>query len=205
MTRSNPQAPASPGVCALAGYTGSTVVGATDTVPSDGECYQYTLTGTDNVGNTATFQTLVLVDTTGPAGGSLSYADGLTSLGAVNVDWVSGGDPESGVASVQVERADRDAHRLDVRHAERIRPTRRPGRLEPDRRLEHLGRQLLRVPHRRHERDGRLLDVHLAGGREGHELLADHGCRGQPGAASTSQARLCGSARQRRTSRGSSR
>ncbi|MEP6812058.1 MAG: SwmB domain-containing protein, partial [Actinomycetota bacterium] len=105
VTRSNPQAPSSPGTCPLGGYTGSTVVGASDTVPSDGQCYQYTLTGTDNVGNTATFQTIVLVDTTGPAGGSLAYVDGLATLGSVSIDWVSGSDPESGIASVQIERA----------------------------------------------------------------------------------------------------
>ena len=105
VTRSNPQAPSSPGTCPLGSYAGATVVGASDTVPSDGQCYQYTLTGTDNVGNTATFQTIVLVDTTGPTGGSLAYVDGLATLGSVSIDWVSGSDPESGIASVQIERA----------------------------------------------------------------------------------------------------
>ena len=47
----------------------------TDTVLADG-CYEYTLTGTDRVGNVATYQTIVLVDTTGPTGGSISYVDG---------------------------------------------------------------------------------------------------------------------------------
>ena len=105
VTRSNAQAPSSPGVCPLGGYSGATVVGASDTVPTDGQCYQYTLTGTDNVGNAATFQTIVLVDTTGPSGGSLSYVDGLASLSSVSIDWVGGSDPESGIASVQIERA----------------------------------------------------------------------------------------------------
>ena len=56
ITRSNAQAPSSPGVCPAGGYTGATVVTSPDTVPTDGQCYLYTLTGTDNVGNTATDQ-----------------------------------------------------------------------------------------------------------------------------------------------------
>ena len=68
ITRSNPQAPSSPGVCPAGGYTGSTVVTSPDTVPTDGQCYQYTLTGTDHVGNTHTTPSSpILVDTTVPS------------------------------------------------------------------------------------------------------------------------------------------
>ena len=105
VTRSDPQAPTL-GLCPGAGYTGANAVTLpNDTVPADGQCYQYTLTGTDRVGNVATYRTNVLVDTTGPAGGSVSYADGLSSLSAINVDWDSGTDDESGIALVRVDRA----------------------------------------------------------------------------------------------------
>ena len=105
MTRSNPEAP-SGGGCPAGGYTGSNAVSLpNDTVPVDGQCYQYTLTGTDRVGNTNTFQTNVLVDTTGPVGGSVSYADGLSSLSAISLDWDSGTDGQSGIAQVRVDRA----------------------------------------------------------------------------------------------------
>ena len=69
LTRSNAQLPSSAGVCPAGGYSGATVVaGASDTVPTDGRCYVYTLTGTDNVGNTATATSSpVLVDTTVPS------------------------------------------------------------------------------------------------------------------------------------------
>ncbi len=105
VTRSDPQSPALGG-CPASGYTGSNAVSLpNDTVPVDGQCYQYTLTGTDNVGNTNTYQTNVLVDTTGPTGGSVSYADGLSSLSAISVDWNAGTDSESGIAQVRVDRA----------------------------------------------------------------------------------------------------
>ena len=65
ITRSNPQAPTIPGVsCPAGGYSGSTVVTSPDTVATDGMCYVYTLTGTDNVGNAATVTSSpILVDT----------------------------------------------------------------------------------------------------------------------------------------------
>src|SRR5439155_23284083 len=102
---SNPQAP-SAGVCPAGGYTGSVSATLSDTVPTDGQCYEYTLTGTDNVGNVATYRTIVLVATTGPAGGSIQYVDGPASIGSISVDWDSGTDPESGIGTVRVERAD---------------------------------------------------------------------------------------------------
>ncbi|HEX6788597.1 MAG TPA: invasin domain 3-containing protein [Gaiellaceae bacterium] len=105
VTRSNPQAPVG-GACPVGGYTGANAVTLpNDTVPTDGACYQYTLTGTDNVGNAGTSSTNVLVDTTGPTGGSVSYADGPSSLNAISVDWDAGTDAESGIAQVRVDRA----------------------------------------------------------------------------------------------------
>ena len=104
LMRSNAQA-ASGGTCPGSGYSGANAVTLpNDTVPADG-CYEYTLTGTDHVGNVATYQTIVLVDTTGPAGGSISYVDGLTSLSNLEVSWSSGTDGESGIATTVLERA----------------------------------------------------------------------------------------------------
>src|SRR5206468_1102363 len=61
--------------------------------------------GTDNVGNVNAYTTNALVDTTGPAGGSIAYANGQSNLSAVSVDWDSGTDAESGIAQVRVDRA----------------------------------------------------------------------------------------------------
>jgi hypothetical protein len=106
VTRSNAQAPNGSGGCPNSGYTGATAVaGASDTVPADGQCFEYTLTGTDNVGNIATYRTIVLVDTTGPTGGSVSYVDDVASLGSISVEWNPGTDMESGIGVVTVERA----------------------------------------------------------------------------------------------------
>ena len=74
ITRSNAQAPSSPGVCPAAGYSGSTVVVSPDTVPTDGQCYQYTLTGTDRVNNTATVTSTILVDTTVPSAPTVTFS-----------------------------------------------------------------------------------------------------------------------------------
>ncbi|MDT7539439.1 MAG: thermitase, partial [Actinomycetota bacterium] len=68
LTRSNGQSPVA-GLCpAVITFTGSTVVTSPDTTVVDGQCYVYTLTGTDNVGNAASVATTnaVLVDTTKP-------------------------------------------------------------------------------------------------------------------------------------------
>ena len=68
LTRSNGQSPIG-GVCPAVGtFTGSTVVSSPDTGVVNGQCYVYTLTGTDNVGNTASLATTnaVLVDTRAP-------------------------------------------------------------------------------------------------------------------------------------------
>jgi hypothetical protein len=110
LTRSNPLSP-SAGSCPGTGYSGGPAVPvsggtATDTVPADGKCYEYTLTGTDHVGNVATYTTIVLVDTTPPTGGTVDAPDGLTSLTKVSVGWNAGSDPESGISTVDVQRAD---------------------------------------------------------------------------------------------------
>ncbi|HVC87411.1 MAG TPA: Ig-like domain-containing protein [Gaiellaceae bacterium] len=66
ITRSNGQAPIG-GVCPVSGYSGATVVTSPDGGVASGQCYVYTLTGTDNVGNTATaVSSPVLVDTVAP-------------------------------------------------------------------------------------------------------------------------------------------
>ncbi|MEX2212119.1 MAG: chitobiase/beta-hexosaminidase C-terminal domain-containing protein [Gaiellaceae bacterium] len=85
ITRSAAQDPSSPGVCPAGGYTGSTIVTSPDTVPTDGKCYVYTLTGTDNVGNAASTPTSpVLVDTTPPSAPALTVSDTGAGLHADN-------------------------------------------------------------------------------------------------------------------------
>ncbi len=112
ITRSDAQTPSSPGVCPVGGYTGSTVVTSPDTVPTDGRCYVYTLTGTDNVNNSATIASSpILVDTTAPSAPTLAfsaftnaYAAGTTvyfkgsAAGGFTVT-PSSSDAESGIAS----------------------------------------------------------------------------------------------------------
>ena len=81
ITRSNAQLPSIPGVsCPAGGYVGATVVPTSpDTVPTDGMCYVYTLTGTDNVGNTATVTSSpILVDTSVPT--ATAATAGVSSL-----------------------------------------------------------------------------------------------------------------------------
>ncbi len=76
ITRSNAQAPTSPGVCPASGYTGSTTVTSPDTAPTTGQCYLYTLTGTDNVNNTASVASSpILVDTTAPSAPALTVSE----------------------------------------------------------------------------------------------------------------------------------
>ena len=45
----------------------ATIVGTTSQTVATGHCYLLTLTGTDNVGNTASISTTVMVDTTAPS------------------------------------------------------------------------------------------------------------------------------------------
>ena len=75
ITRSNAQAPSGAGVCPAAGYVGATVVTSPDTVPTDGQCYVYTLTGTDNVNNIASIASSpILVDTTPPSTPTVTFS-----------------------------------------------------------------------------------------------------------------------------------
>ncbi|HVP76251.1 MAG TPA: hypothetical protein VMS63_09530, partial [Gaiellaceae bacterium] len=52
----------------------STIAGTTSQTVASGNCYLLTLTGTDNVGNTASISTVVMVDTTAPSAPSLAYS-----------------------------------------------------------------------------------------------------------------------------------
>ena len=204
MTRSNPQAPGGGG-CPAGGYTGSNAVSLpNDTVPADGQCYQYTLTGTDRVGNTSTYRTNVLVDTTGPAGGSVSYADGLSSLSAISVDWDSGTDGRVRNRAGARRPRDRVAERLDLRQLRQLHHDRRERSRQPDRRLERLRRQLLRVPDRRHEQRRRLVDLLVGLRHEADERVADPARSGEPGGRLPAAARRSSSARPPRTCPGSS-
>ncbi len=112
ITRSNPQAPSSPGVCPATGYTGATTITSPDTVPSDGQCYVYTLTGTDNVGNTASVASSpILVDTTVPSAPALAFGSFSNAYASGTTVYFKGGaaggftvtptstDSESGIAS----------------------------------------------------------------------------------------------------------
>ena len=66
ITRSNGQTPVN-GVCPASGYSGTNGVSNPDTTITDNNCYVYTLTGTDNVGNSASVtSTPVLVDAIAP-------------------------------------------------------------------------------------------------------------------------------------------
>jgi hypothetical protein len=107
VTRSDAQSPSSAGVCPGSGYTGAN--GATlpnDTAPTDGKCYRYTLTGTDNAGNTATASATILVDTTAPTGGSVTPGtSGFSSSTTVPVAKVDFSDAESGMTSNVVTRS----------------------------------------------------------------------------------------------------
>ncbi len=60
--------------------TGSGTVQNSGAGISTGTCYRYTLTGTDNVGNAATIQTIVKVDTTAPSAPTLTLATSSSGL-----------------------------------------------------------------------------------------------------------------------------
>ena len=96
----------------------TTITGTTSQTVSSGNCYQLTLTGTDNVGNTTTLTTTVKVDTTAPSAPSATgfsfsalnhaYWTGGTSnriyvlgsaAGSFTVTASGATDPESGIAN----------------------------------------------------------------------------------------------------------
>ena len=110
------------GVCGSPGsggaYTTATVIsGTTNPAIASGYCYLYTLTGTDNVENTASVSTTVKVDTTGPEAPTvtLSSATGSTFVSGSTVyidpqngksgSFVATGgatDGESGIATIKL-------------------------------------------------------------------------------------------------------
>jgi hypothetical protein len=93
----------------LSGATAVTVSGGNDAASLATGCYQYTLTGTDNAGNTATTSSsAVKVDTTGPAltitasGANVSTTGGTTVYfknggGSSGTFTVTAADPDSGI------------------------------------------------------------------------------------------------------------
>ncbi len=120
--------PSAPGVCPAPGSISGnpTTLAAnvtstgtvSDTVPTSGLCYAYALTGTDNVGNTASVTAVVLVDTSAPSAPSATgfsfsalnhaYWTGGTSnriyvlgsaAGSFTVTASGATDPESGIAN----------------------------------------------------------------------------------------------------------
>ncbi|MHB8651058.1 MAG: SwmB domain-containing protein, partial [Gaiellaceae bacterium] len=84
---------------------GSTTISGT-TLPAlhSPFCYLFTLTGTDNVDNAASIATTVKVDTSGPAGDSVSYANGPTSLTSVSLTWDRGTESDTAVATITIKR-----------------------------------------------------------------------------------------------------
>ena len=65
-------------------------------------CYKYTLTGTDNVGNTVSISTIVKVDTDNP---TVSLTDPGTPLGGTAVLGASASDSSTGIQQVVFQRA----------------------------------------------------------------------------------------------------
>ncbi len=84
-----------------------TLVSGNDSVPS-GMCAKYRLDSFDNVGNEAIFDStnVVKVDKTPPTGGAISVTAGYNTTGTVPVSVTNASDPESGMASNQVQRAE---------------------------------------------------------------------------------------------------
>jgi len=110
------------GVCGTTWTTPTTLVGAPAQNAlsgiASGNCYRYTLTGTDRVGNAAAISTIVQVDATAPAfgapalvlsetgpyafvSGTTAYYNGATGAGSsITVSAPTVADVDSGVASV---------------------------------------------------------------------------------------------------------
>ena len=87
----------------------STITGSsTQTEPSGDGCYQYTLSGTDNVGNTSTLTTTVQVDTTAPSGGAISVP-AYAKTHSVTITVTDFGDSGSGIASNVITRSNGQA------------------------------------------------------------------------------------------------
>ena len=79
---------------ACAAYGSPTTVGGTSYGVSNGYCYLFTLTATDNVGNVSTVQTTVKVDTTAPGAPTIGTATAGNGQATVtnNALVVGGGD-----------------------------------------------------------------------------------------------------------------
>lgn len=103
------------GVCGTTWVSPVTVVGPAPVVQTGtgGNCYRYRLTGTDNVGNSASRATVVRVDTTGPTAGALTAnatvaASGGTSSSSSTGSWsltrTDYTDGESGLTSSTLVR-----------------------------------------------------------------------------------------------------
>ena len=97
----------SAGICGTfdATWSNVTLSSGNDTVPS-GRCAEYQLVSTDNASLVSTTVTtgIVKVDTTAPTGGAISLTAGFKTTGSVAVPVTNASDPESGMASNQVQR-----------------------------------------------------------------------------------------------------
>ena len=127
----------------------ATITGTTTQTVASGNCYQFTLTGTDNVGNNTSITTTVKVDTTAPT----ANATPLTFSSLINAYWDNTPAVHPPGRRLPLHRHRRlHRHRLrhrqlqlrqrDARHT-RLHPTRQPGRL-----LLHLSLR----PHRNRRR-----------------------------------------------------
>ncbi len=100
-------APLAAGTCGAfdATWSNVTLSSGQNTVAS-GKCVQYQLVSTDNAGLVTTSGPtgIVKVDTTAPTGGAISVAAGFNTSGTVPVSVTNATDPESGMASNQVQR-----------------------------------------------------------------------------------------------------
>src|SRR4029077_4370628 len=83
--------------------------------PAGPPCYLYTLTGLDNVGNTVTITTTVMVDTTGPSAPSLSLssATGNTYINGTTA-YINAQAGKSGSFQAQATSTDNDSGLLKV-------------------------------------------------------------------------------------------
>jgi hypothetical protein len=86
---------------------GTTLVGTPAQSGLTTGCYLYTLTGTDNAGNTASITTTVKVDTVSPSGGLITANNGnvFNTSGTVALNVTSFVDAHSGISSNNITRS----------------------------------------------------------------------------------------------------
>ena len=131
----------------------ATIVGTTSQTVASGNCYLLTLTGTDNVGNTATVSTTVKVDTTAPSAPTGFSFSGLSNAyypGAGSTIYFKGGS--AGGFTALAFGLDRCRHRhlhLQLRRRRRRRLGQRRRRLHLHRHLPHRHRHRHRHEQRR--------------------------------------------------------